>query len=132
MELAVYRRVDDCLRLLDAHHHFQTREQPLSDKALRFGIEYSDGRRASNIDGFPDAEEPSEISLMGGSGGGGGYSYRSHYWAWPLPPPGPIKLAVEWPIIELPVTQVEIDSAPILDTAARSERPWNLAATETD
>jgi hypothetical protein len=124
MQLNIFRRVDDLLRLFDSPVGAQTRDEPATPKMLRFGIEYADGRRASNLDRFDETWEAGEIHLFGGAGGGGGFSFRSSYWASPLPPPGKVAFVIEWPIVGLPETRTAIDAAPILEAAARSERLW--------
>ena len=122
LTLNVLRRVDGILRLIESSLGHMHRSDQISDKVVRFEIEYADGRRASCLDGFD--ETPRNIRLTGGSGGGGDTSFRSHYWAWPLPPIGSVKLAVEWPSIDLSRTEIEIDAGPILDAAAQSLRLW--------
>jgi hypothetical protein len=67
--------------------------------AARFGVQYSDGRRATlDQHSFPGrrgrADAPIAIVSGGGSGGGGHYS--SELWVQPLPPAGPVIFAVEW------------------------------------
>jgi hypothetical protein len=100
----------------------------MSEKIIRLELEYSDGRRATNLDRLAtnlEDEPPRDIRLIQGGGGGGGCTYKSDYWAWPLPPPGPVKVTVEWGSIDLRPTAVEIDAGLILDAAQKSERPWD-------
>ena len=92
---------------------------------FRFAIEYADGRRASDLDRFDGTAGAHGIHLFSGSSGGGGFSYSFQYWVSPLPPLEPLALVIEWPIVKVPVTRTEIDAGPILDAAARSERPWD-------
>lgn len=98
----------------------------LPDDVLRFGVEFADGRRATNI--IPcdrSVEGPPAISLIprGGSGGSGG-SFDFGYWIFPLPPPGRLIFAVEWPARGIELTRHELDAAPILEAAAMSEQLW--------
>ncbi len=93
---------------------------------LRFGVAFSDGRKATNLGPRrPPSEDPPEISLSrGGGGGGGSRGFEFGYWVYPLPPPGKITLAVEWPARGLAEVRHELDAAPILEAAARSEELW--------
>ncbi len=94
---------------------------------LRFGIAYSDGRKATNLGPHrPPRDDPPEISLTrGGSGGGGSRGWELGYWAYPLPPPGKLTLALEWPARGVEETRHELDAAPIIEAAAKSEQLWD-------
>jgi hypothetical protein len=97
----------------------------LPPELLRFGVEFSDGRRATTIERFRGPrEQPPEIVLMQRGGGGGGGSWEFGFWIWPLPPAGPLTFAVEWPAEGVELTTCEVDAAPILEAAARSEQLW--------
>jgi len=94
-----------------------------SDGRLRFGVEFANGARATNIGGAPGAEpgkEPTGPVLHGGGGGGGGGRWRQAYWVWPLPPPGPLAFVCEWLVAGIPVTRQEIDAQVVLDAARRA------------
>jgi hypothetical protein len=98
----------------------------LPDDVLRFGVEFADGRRATNL-GHRDrtAESPPAITLNPRDGsGGGGRSFDFGYWVFPLPPPGTLTFAVEWPARGIELTRHEVDAAPILAAAAKSEQLW--------
>jgi hypothetical protein len=90
---------------------------------LRFGVQFSDGSKATNTGGFhPDPQPPARpVMHAGGGGGGGGRSWRRTQWVWPLPPPGALTLVCEWPSMDIPVTRGELDAQPILDAAARAQ-----------
>jgi hypothetical protein len=62
--------------------------------------------------------------LVERGGGGGGRSWSFGYWLWPLPPPGPLRVVVEWPVAEVPQTEVELDGAAIVAAAADVDVLW--------
>jgi hypothetical protein len=97
----------------------------LPDDLLRFGLEHSDGRKATNLGrpGFPGEEEPDAVLRQGG-GGGNSYGWEFSYWAWPTPPPGPLAFVVEWPSEGVPLTRTEIDAERIRDAATRARELW--------
>ncbi len=102
----------------------------LSPEILRFGIQFSDGRKATTVGGFPwadgddAAEEPTGPVLMQGAAGGGDGEWDGDYWLWPLPPPGPLTFVVEWPSAQIELTKHEVDAALILQASALSEKLW--------
>jgi hypothetical protein len=107
-------------------------DEGLPDGFLRVGVEYPDGRQASNLagrQGFLPAAEPDGPVLFhaaggGGSGGAGRLRLNPGYWLWPLPSPGSLGLYVEWPELEIELSSVRIPCAPLLEAAARSESFW--------
>jgi hypothetical protein len=121
-------------------HPFMPRfgTKDMTDETLRFGVEFADGRRATNLDPFPDRSgiEP-PIALRSGGGGGGSNSYKYGFWVYPLPPPGEVTLAVEWLAQGVDLTQRAIDANAIIEAASRSvtlwedNRPTSLGAPST-
>jgi hypothetical protein len=116
-------------------HHRGTRRpaDELDPELLRFGIELSDGRKATNVNPGPPGpywdNPPAGPILSGGDGGGGGLAgggARLHYgyWVWPLPPVGPLSFVCEWPIADISETRNEIDSALVRDAAADAVMLW--------
>jgi hypothetical protein len=102
----------------------------MSPKLLRFGVEFSDGRRGMNTrdrwagwldeeEGTPAPEHPVVLNGRGGHGGGGFWSLR--FWLSPLPPPGSLQMVCEWPDAKIPLTKSEIDGSIVGDAAARSQ-----------
>jgi hypothetical protein len=91
---------------------------------LRFGLVFSDGSRVSSVDDFPLTAEPDPPLLIGRGGGGDLSSWSSRYWLWPLPPPGVIGIVLEWRAKAIAPTRVPLDSAPLLEAAARCEKLW--------
>jgi hypothetical protein len=121
-------------RLFHEQHMFEDGELP--DGLLRLGMELPGGARVSNLGGWrgqqkamsPD-QEPEGPVLFPSSGGGGmssGDCVVMHpvYWLWPLPEPGPLRISCEWPVVDVPLTTVEIDAAALVAAAANSTKLW--------
>jgi hypothetical protein len=111
------------------HFHMRSRHGrsgELAPEVFRFGVEYPDGRKATNL-GHPfpvGAEEPTGPVLMERGGGGGGRSWNFGYWLWPLPPPGPLRVVVEWPVEGVPLTDIELDGTLLTSAAAEVDVLW--------
>ncbi|MER7207826.1 hypothetical protein ABT340_12210 [Streptosporangium sp. NPDC000239] len=118
-------------RLFDFHGHHGSR---LSDEVMRLGVRFSDGSKATTVDGAPGTgEQPSPHSdgpvlhLQGSGDRSGGDDFATGHWPlwlWPLPPPEPFEVAVEWPAFEVPLTFTEIDGAPLVAAARRAHSYW--------
>lgn len=106
----------------------QVRGGPMgsSDDQLRFGIEFADGRKATNLGqrGVPGDEPPSINMTPQGGSGGGGRSWETGYWVYPLPPTGPLTVAIAWPTHGLSEQTHTLDSTPIIEAAAASLVLW--------
>ena len=114
---------------LTSHAHWLDPDDPLPDRFLRVGVEFSDGRRATNVSHrghFPadPSAEPGAPMLMMHGGGGSGRRQDLTYWVWPLPPPGPLAIVCEWPVYAIGESRIEIDAAVILDASARAIQLW--------
>jgi hypothetical protein len=105
----------------------------LPPELLRFGVQFSDGRKATTtgwtggvvpVFGAGDEAEPVGPVLMQGGGGGGEDHWESSFWLWPLPPPGPLALVVEWPAKGIELTRHEVAAEPLLEAGSRSEPLW--------
>lgn len=100
----------------------------LEDRLL-VGLEYSDGRRASSLDG-PGWEGPgsepdhSQVVLVQGSGGGDDRSADQTFWVAPLPPEGPVVFVLAWPSLGIAESRTAFDGAAIRAAAARSQVLW--------
>jgi hypothetical protein len=102
-------------------------DDPVSDRFLRLGVEFADGRRATNLARTPPVYQSNESAgpmLMPRGGGGGPRRNDSTYWVWPLPPPGPLTIVCEWPAYRIEESRIEIDAALIIDASARAVRLW--------
>jgi len=116
------------------HHRGSRRpDGELDPELLRFGLELSDGRKATNVNpgtgpGDWDSPPAGPILSEGGGGGGGlaggGSRLQYDYWIWPLPPEGPLAFVCEWPIADIPETRTEIDSALLREAAAEAVIVW--------
>ena len=100
---------------------------------LRVGVELADGSRASNIGGrhqSHDPERPPDGPILMQHGGGGGSSgqgrvtMRPGFWMWPVPPPGVVRLLCEWPLLDIPLSSVELDGAALRAASERAVRLW--------
>jgi hypothetical protein len=101
---------------------------------LRYGIEFADGRKATNVGGMfggsvvamaagtePAPDPAKDVRLVPGGGHGGGRHSRQELWVWPLPPPGPVAFVCEWPRYGTPESRVEVDATLIRESARRAE-----------
>ncbi len=100
---------------------------PTSDEFVRLGVQFSDGRKATNLrrPRPPGAGEPPSgplLTPLGGSGREG--AWDASYWLWPLPPPGRLLIVAEWPAHQLSETSAEVDADPILEAAALAMTLW--------
>jgi len=107
-------------------HRMRRRAQAggsLPDDTLRFGVQFSDGRKATSTAGMgpPHREEPTGPVLSPSGGGGGGGNWRANLWVWPLPPAGALALVCEWPAAGIALTRHDVDAALILEAAARAQ-----------
>jgi hypothetical protein len=85
---------------------------------LRIGVQFADGRNATNIIGHDrPAAGPVMWPLSGGAGGG---RFHQGYWVSPLPPSGPLALVCEWPAAGISLARHELDAQLILDAADRA------------
>jgi hypothetical protein len=89
---------------------------------LRFGLQFSDGSKVTNLGGPSfGRHDPQGPTMFGRGGGGGGGAWHQSHWIWPLPPPGPMLVVCEWPAADIAQTQTEIDAQLVLDAAARAQ-----------
>jgi len=94
--------------------------------ALRFGLEFADGRRWSSVthsprDTRPDPEGP---VLWTQGGGGDDRAYEMRFWLWPLPPPGDLTFHLEWSDLGIGPRSAAVNGQAILAAAARAEAIW--------
>lgn len=109
------------------HPHDIYDDDGLRSTYLRFGIEFPDGARVTNLEQpwpmSPDATEP-QHGLESRGGGGGMSRHDQEYWAWPLPDRGTIAFVCEWPAFDIGETRLELDAEPIRAAAQRAEPVW--------
>ena len=101
-------------------------QTPIDPAILRFGVEYSDGRRVANVwtDMLLFFESPEGPLLSSSSAGWSERDGYSQYWLAPLPPPGKVMFAVEWPSRGLEFTSVELDSEVFRQAASHAVSLW--------
>ena len=100
----------------------RTESEEIPPDLLRFGVQFADGSKTTNLSGFHAGDGPPSGPVMVPRGGsGGGDSWRQTVWVWPLPPPGAVSVVVEWPAFDIPFTREQIDAQEILDAAARAQ-----------
>lgn len=95
---------------------------------LKWGVEYADGRRATNVDAWPGFDgvgtAPDRPVLTGGGGGGGPRSVDRDYWLWPLPPAGTLTIVCEWRQVGIDLTTSVVDAGLVVAAAARAQDVW--------
>ncbi|MEV6340472.1 hypothetical protein AB0M12_37840 [Nocardia vinacea] len=89
------------------------------------GVEFSDGRTATNIDPWRLDDDADTAILMSGGGGGStdGFSATTYYLT-PLPPPGPLTVIVAWPAAGIAEQRAELDTEAFRRAAERAELLW--------
>lgn len=95
----------------------------LEPEQLRYGVQFSDGRKATNVEGYhgrPDGQPADGIRLHTRGGGGGGRSWHQDSWVWPLPPAGALAFVCEWPAAGIELSRREIDAAAVIDAATHA------------
>jgi hypothetical protein len=106
--------------------HSQYAFDPSSDDFVRLGVQFADGRKATNLHRpRPPFDQPPAGPLLtphGGSGSAG--AWDTYYWLWPLPPPGRLLLVAEWPAQHISESAVEVAADPILAAAAGAVTLW--------
>jgi hypothetical protein len=101
-------------------------DEPLPDALLRFGVQFADGRKTTNLDMYPFVPErlpPDQPVLVEGGRLGRGALWDLELVVQPLPPPGPLAFVCAWPARGIPEVQAEIDAGLVLDAAAAA-RPY--------
>jgi hypothetical protein len=116
--------------------HFQARRggAPLPRKALRLGVRYADGSKATTLDQrrrwAQGGDDPPAGPLLCWRAGSSGMHGRETgfsgfgLWLWPLPPAEAFEFAVEWPFGGIEETIIELDGAAIAAAASRSAPYW--------
>jgi len=103
-------------------------DKPLPDDLLRFGVEFEDGRKATNLGwsdwDVPEGQEPPGPILQRRGGGGGSRTYRQGWWLWPLPPGDRLAFVTEWPAQQIAFTRHEMEAGPLRGAAERARPIW--------
>ena len=94
---------------------------------LRFGLEFPDGARVTNLEETwrvsEDASEPAH-GMEATSGSGSDTRYEQEFWVWPVPGPGTLTIVCEWPAHGIRETRIEIDAGVISAAAERAQVVW--------
>ncbi|MDQ8046241.1 MAG: hypothetical protein AAGC46_14870 [Solirubrobacteraceae bacterium] len=108
--------------LSGAMHAFSN---PTSADRFRLGIEYADGRRATNdFPGGASGPHPPETVLRDLGGGGSADGAGATYWAWPIPADGDLEIVYAWPGRDVPEGRYTLDGATLRAAAAAATPVW--------
>lgn len=120
------RRTEFDFQRGDPFHRWHHQRGELTDDVLRFGVQFSDGAKATVFDGrrWLGEGKPTGPVLMQRGGSGGGRTWDFGFWVWPLPPDGPLAFVVEWPSEGIELTRAEIDAAVVRAAAEQAETLW--------
>jgi len=99
------------------------------DAVFRFGLEFADGRRATNLD-HVEGRPPGKMGLTFYSTAARPKARTVSVWAWPLPPGRSLTMGLDWKRFGIDFTRVDIDAAAIRATGERSGR-MALGSTRT-
>jgi hypothetical protein len=102
--------------------------ETLPEEFLRFGVQFADGRKATNLDRPPEdphGQAPDGPVLQQHGGGGGGAAWDIDYWVWPLPSAGPFAFVCAWPSRGIAESRAEVDAGMFLDVAGRAVTLWH-------
>jgi len=127
MEIFMTARIRPSADHPDEHLPGGPRDLAASRRSFRFGLQFSDGGKATGSAGGrrPDLDfEPAGPVLYPFAGGGGPHSFISRWWTWPLPPAGSLEFVCEWPAFGIAESRAGLDAQLILDAARRSIRLW--------
>jgi hypothetical protein len=121
------RSIDRALTFIDAPIVTLDDGESLHDEFLRFGVQFSNGEKVTNIRGVSVRDQYSEparpvLSML--AAGAGRRSRDFRYWVWPLPPVGEVTFVCEWPALHIPESRGSIDGRLILEAAAASVQLW--------
>ena len=103
---------------------------------LRWGVEFSDGRRVGTLDESPWANDPPDgvdfeswlpdhpvLEWLDRPTGTGG-TWSREAWLWPHPPAGVLRVVCAWADRDITETSVFIDVAPLREAAQRAKSIW--------
>ncbi|MET1085636.1 MAG: hypothetical protein ABWY04_00715, partial [Arthrobacter sp.] len=94
---------------------------------LMFGVEFSDGSKASSgpfgPHGFRGSDEPPEPPTLGG-GGDDELTGTGALWMWPRPPTGDFRLVAQWLDVGLEETSIVLGGARLRAAASGVQPFW--------
>lgn len=97
------------------------------DRRLLFGVEYADGRIATNLSssGWPPKQQDDHAPTLVPYGGGGGeLSVDNGFWLSPVPPDGSFTFVCSWPAFGIDETRHLIERADLATASTRSTTLW--------
>lgn len=97
------------------------------DRRLLFGVEYADGRTATNLSSSrwpPKDQDDGRPVLMPNGGGGGEFSVDNQFWLSPVPPDGPFTFVCSWPALGIDETRHVIEHADLATASTRATTLW--------
>jgi hypothetical protein len=98
----------------------------LSDQLVRFGVQFADGGRVTNLDqepDWPDATDPAHgMTAHAGSASAG--DAEQDFWIWPVPADGDLELVCEWPAYGIAESRLRIDGDSLRAAAGRAQPVW--------
>ena len=99
---------------------------PLPDDFLRFGIQFPDGWKWTNL--LPDMrrpkQEPERHVITNRGTHGGDDSWKTDYWLWQLPTEGPLTFVASWPAYGVAEARATVDGAELRRCAKAAEVIW--------
>ena len=132
VSLSLYARANG-LKASDTHRLFHEQhvalrgdDEDLPDGFLRVGIELPGGALVSNLRGHRWQQSEPEGPLLNPSGGGGGQSsgdsveMHPGFWLYPLVGEGTMRVSIEWPLVGIGFTTVELDATPLREAGLRA------------
>ena len=131
--LAERRRV---FEQLDITHGRGSLHLNLPAGGLRWGFEFSDGRRVTTLSESPWVEMPDGVDPMSWDPGHPvlevlgrpavfAQSWSRDIWLWPLPPPGPLRVVCTWPDRDIIETSTTFDAARLRTAATQAVPLWH-------
>ena len=94
------------------------------DELLRFGLEFADGSKVTDRDGFPEDAANGRPVLLPTGGTGSSLHYETDVWLSPLPPPGPVAFVCQWQVHGIGLTRAELDADVIRRAADEAIELW--------
>jgi hypothetical protein len=109
----------------DSIADLRTRQAP--DKALRLGVLYADGRRASTISRHSQAGDEASgehLTFLEVGRGGTDRQWNGDFWVHPLPSDGLVTFVASWLLYGVAEARAELDSSTIHEAAGRAVILW--------
>jgi hypothetical protein len=108
-------------------HAGKAEQSQAADRLCRLEVEFANGLRVGNAEEFSSVGvdgAPPEAGIRSWGGIGHHRRWVKTYWVWPLPPPGPMRFLCEWPTEKIPLREISIDGALLVEAAGTTEALW--------